>query len=240
LFGSHLISIENLFWILFVPPHFSPDCFGFEIFFAPQFSCREPTRSTDSCYSSVAHLGSHQDFSAPCGFRFSSLSSAGAQLFFYLWPRCGSLFVSWGSACVARSAGHSFHFGSLASVAVIVQLIFGFSLLRAANLRLFVVLSPSSTTPGLALPVGLRLPLSTLVHSCSLDLSRFARPGSVFPLLDLCATPGASFIFRLLIWFRAGMFPLGFSSPLVAFPCHALESGLPIFFCRPFLLFSQP
>jgi hypothetical protein len=29
----------------------------------------------------------------------------------------------------------------------------------------------------------------------------------------------ASFSFHLLIWFRAGRFPLGLSSPLVAFPC---------------------
>jgi hypothetical protein len=70
-----------------------------------------------------------------CGFRFSSLGSVGARLFFYLWPRCGSLLVSWGSACAAHSAGRSFRFGSLASVAVIVQPVFGFSLFSARTAR---------------------------------------------------------------------------------------------------------
>jgi hypothetical protein len=57
------------------------------------------------------------------------------KLFFCLWPRCGCLIVSWGSACAARSAGRSFCFGSLASVVVIVQPVFGFSLFSARAAR---------------------------------------------------------------------------------------------------------
>jgi hypothetical protein len=76
---------------------------------------------------------SGQGFHSPLARRWDLVCHF--RLFFYLWPRCGSLFVSWGSACAARSVGRSFHFGSFASVAIIVQPIFGFSLFSARAAR---------------------------------------------------------------------------------------------------------
>jgi hypothetical protein len=59
---------------------------------------------------------------------------------------------------------------------------------------------------------------------------------SVFPPLDLCATPGVGCRVRLLIWLHADRFSLGFSSPLAAFTCPRtgirpddFESSHPVF-----------
>jgi hypothetical protein len=111
---------------------------------------------------------------------------------------------------------------------------------RKARLRLFVVLSPSSTPPGLILLVGLQLPLSMSVRSCSPDLSALRYRDPFFTARSVCCSwcrlyfPPSGFIPRRQVpaWIFLPRYQLlpQFVSQLVIRVFSVLGAGLLICF----------